>query len=185
MNEDSQIVKDVLEKKPGAFENLVVRHKDLVWHITNRMLQNRESSADVFQDVFFQVYLKLGQFKNQSSLATWIGRIAYNKALRYLQKNRHTIYASENEANINVCENDALNLDDVMIREEATHLLLSGIQELNPIERTVTSLYHIQELSIAEIATIFELPQGTIKSHLYRARLNLKKKLSKSILEML
>ena len=86
MSEDEELVKAVLARAPGAFERLVARHQKLVWHMVYRMVQHPEDARDLSQDVFLRVHQNLGQYRFESSLSTWIGRVAFNVAGRYLEK---------------------------------------------------------------------------------------------------
>ena len=81
MRDDAQLVTAVLARAPGAFERLVARHQALVWHLVYRMVQHPEDARELCQDVFFRVHERLGQFRAESSLATWIGRVAYTPDL--------------------------------------------------------------------------------------------------------
>ncbi len=184
MNEDAAIVHNVLGQRPGAFDRLMQRHKDLVWHIAHRVTQNSEASADVFQEVFLQVHLKLHQFKGQSSLATWIGRIAHNMALRHLKKNeKYQTQTQDIEVAASSAEAAATSEHNAL-RMETHSAVHRAIEQLNPTERVIIDLYHIQELPVADIAEICQMPEGTVKSHLHRARLNLKNTLKSKPLEV-
>lgn len=88
MSEDHDLVTAVLAKAPGAFERLMLRHKNLVWHLVYRMVQHPEDARELSQDVFFRVHECLHQYRFESSLATWIGRVAFTVTTRHLQKKR-------------------------------------------------------------------------------------------------
>ena len=88
MSEDQDIVNAVLARAPGAFERLMLRHKALVWHLVYRMVQHPEDARELSQDVFLRVHECLHQYRFESSLATWIGRIAFTVTTRHLQKKR-------------------------------------------------------------------------------------------------
>ena len=86
--DDRQLVASVLARAPGAFERLVSRHQALVWHLVYRMVQHPEDARELSQDVFLRVHERLVQFRAESSLATWIGRVAFSVATRHLQRKR-------------------------------------------------------------------------------------------------
>ncbi|MEM9303179.1 MAG: sigma-70 family RNA polymerase sigma factor [Pseudomonadota bacterium] len=166
MSDDREIVQQVLADRPGAFEQLVARHERLVWHIARRMCRREDDARDVTQEAFLRVYRKLAQFRFDSSLATWIGRVTYNLAVRSLEKKRP-------ETGIE----DAPELpssdpgpDRQIEAHEAKARVSAALEALDPVPRTIVSLHHLQHLSVQEIAAVTDLPAGTVKSHLFRAR---------------
>ena len=86
--EDRELVTAVLARAPGAFERLVARHQKLVWHLVYRMVQHPEDARDLSQEVFLRVYQRLGQYRFESALATWIGRVAFSVSTRHLQRRK-------------------------------------------------------------------------------------------------
>jgi RNA polymerase sigma factor (sigma-70 family) len=172
--DDRALVKAVLAKRRGAFEALVRAHEGLCWDIVYRMVRHPEDAKDLSQDVFLKVYRYLPNFRHEASLKTWIGRIAYSVALRYLERKR--IPLEQGTANEDADEDPlASHPDDCDVEQEVANdqmlgLLRERLAQLAPIQRTLLGLYHYDELSIAEIAIITELPEGTIKSHLHQGR---------------
>jgi len=170
---DLTLVKRVLKNEPGSFDVLVKDHQKLVWHIISRLVQNREDTLELSQEVFLQVYNKLGQFKGDSQLSTWIGRIAYHFAVRFLQKKGRQL----DEVDIEVEEASQAEGHSQHEELQQTQLkqhVLFAMNQLPIIQQTIVSLYHLEEMTLSEISEITDLPQGTIKSHLFRARNRLK-----------
>lgn len=173
---DLTLVKRVLNNEPGSFDELVNQYQKLVWHIISRLVQNSEDTLELSQEVFLQVYNKLGQYKGESQLATWIGRIAYHFAVRFLQKQGRQldecdINSAENETGTDVSQSEHIHHQQMQLQIRA------AVEQLPLIQQTVVSLYHLEEMTLYEIAEICDLPQGTIKSHLFRARKRLKQML--------
>lgn len=166
MDEDQAIVREVLAGRPDAFDRLVDRHKKLVWHILLRMTGNHDDAKDLMQEVFLRVFRKLEQYRFDAALSTWIGRIAYTIALRFLERYRpDTVPFDEDKAGSLVFDPQReLALSDARQRVAA------ALKSLAPVPRTIVSLYHLQGLSVDDIANLIGQPSGTIKSHLYRAR---------------
>lgn len=180
-SEDEKIVAAVLARTPGAFEQLVERHQSLVWHLVHRMLQQPEDTRESCQEVFLRVFQRLHQFRYESTLATWIGRIAFNVASRHLRRKRLPIVELEEddehpEAPIERI-GDGVDLQQHCERDDLLAHLARVLERLPPLQRTLVTLYHLDELPIADIAAITGLPEGTIKSHLFRARLKLREQL--------
>lgn len=180
-NEDQKIVAAVLARTPGAFEQLVSRHQKLIWHMVHRMVQQPEESRELCQEVFLRVFQRLHQFRFESTLATWIGRIAFSVASRHLRRKRLPI------VDLGECDEhpetpierigDGLDLQQQCERDDMLAHLARVLEDLPPLQRALVTLYHLDELPIADIASITELPEGTIKSHLFRARLKMREQL--------
>ncbi len=176
-SDDRALVTAVLERAPGAFERLVARHQKLVWHLVYRMVQQRDDTEELCQDVFLRVYRKLDQFRFDSALSTWIGRIAFSVASRHLQRKRlPMVEPTDEEDGDSALEKigDDFDLVAASADQELYGHVALALQALPPIQRTLVTLYHLDELGIDEIARITELPDGTVKNYLFRARRRLR-----------
>jgi RNA polymerase sigma factor (sigma-70 family) len=183
MSDDPRIVAAVLERAPGAFERLVERHQNLVWHVVGRMVEPTEEVRELCQEVFLKVFQNLHQFRAESSLASWIGAIAFAVASRHLRRRRLPMVDADSMADSGqppLLERvpDASDPLTELEREDSQARVIAALMRMPPLPRTLLSLYHLEELPIAEIARITDLPEGTIKSHLSRARLKLRQCLS-------
>lgn len=179
MNEDRQLVAGVLARTPGKFERLVERHQKLVWHLVFRMVQHPEDTRELSQEVFLRVYRRLDQFRYESSLATWIGRIAFNIAARHLERKRIPLLEPQDEVDEDPVAQvrDDFDLEAACANDDLLAHVAQALELLPPLQRTIVTLYHLEELSVAEIALMTDTPTGTIKSHLFRARLQLREQL--------
>jgi len=178
--DDRQLVASVLARAPGAFERLVSRHQALVWHMVFRMVQHPEDARELSQDVFLRVHERLHQFRAESSLATWIGRVAFSVATRHLQRKRLPIVdqaMDEDEAPAWEQVADGFDLAAACADAETMQLLQAAIDKLPTLQRTLVTLYHLDELGVGEIAAITDLPEGTVKNYLFRARSRLRQQL--------
>ena len=180
------MVDGALAGKAGAFEALIAAHQQLCWNIVFRLVPNREDSRDLCQETFILVYRKLAGFRFESTLRTWIGRIACNVAMTYLQRRRiETQALSHNESDIESVADfpDDANVEALVSGRERAQLLHGALDRLPALQRTIMTLYYLDECSIAEIAGITALPEGTIKSHLHRTRQVLRAVLDRSLRE--
>jgi RNA polymerase sigma-70 factor (ECF subfamily) len=178
--DDQQLVTAVLARAPGAFERLVGRHQGLVWHLVYRMVQHPEDARELCQDVFFRVHERLHQYRFESSLATWIGRVAFSVASRHLQKKRLPMVDNGgDDEGAPAWEQvaDGFDLEAACADAETMRLLQAAIGKLPAIQRTLVTLYHLEGLSVGEIAGITDLPEGTVKNYLFRARSRLRQQL--------
>jgi RNA polymerase sigma factor (sigma-70 family) len=182
MDDDHSLVTAALARAPGAFERLVARHQGLVWHLVYRMVHHVEDCRDLSQEVFLRVHQQLPQFRFESALASWIGRIAFTIAARYLQRRRLPMLDpvadgdDDGEAPIDRVGDD-FDLEAACADAELMRHLASAVDALPPLQRTLVTLYHLDELGIAQIADITGLPEGTVKSYLFRARARLRERL--------
>ncbi|RDS84721.1 sigma-70 family RNA polymerase sigma factor [Dyella monticola] len=177
---DRQLVHAVLANAPGAFERLVREHQALCWHIIYRMVRHPEDARELCQDTFLRVHQHLRQYRHESALKSWIGRVAYTVALRHLERKRIAVVSPhEEEEALDRLENmgDGFDLEAAQASNELAAYLHKAIDTLPPLQRMLLTLYHLDELSIDEIAQITGLATGTIKSHLFRSRLRLRQQL--------
>jgi RNA polymerase sigma-70 factor (ECF subfamily) len=176
-NPDRELVDAVLAGRPGAFERLIREYQGLCWHIIQRMVRNPEDARELCQDTFLRVHQCLHQYRYESALKSWIGRVAYTIALRHLQHKRiPLIEPGDDHEGYALIENvsDGFDLEGACADEETARHLHAAIESLPPLQRTVLTLYYLEETSIPDIARITGLASGTIKSHLFRSRLRLR-----------
>lgn len=182
---DNQLVEQVLGGNNSAFANIVQQTEGLVAQIVFKMIPNPEDRKDIAQDIYLKAFHHLKGFKFQARLSTWIGQIAYNTCLNYLEKRK--LVLPDNTAEDQDAHDTALELlstttlqtlrndaEQTLAQKERAAILQKAIHRLSPIHKTLISLYHQEELSYAEIGQITTLPEGTVKNYLFRARKALK-----------
>ena len=178
--DDRQLVERVLARAPGAFEQLIRQYQGLCWHIVSRMVADREDAKDLCQDAFLRVYRYLHQYRFESPLRAWIGKVAYSLAIRHLQRKRIPLVeiAADEELPSRVeSVSDGFDLEAASADAELVTFLHAEIEALPPLQRTVLTLYHLDEVPIGEIASLTGLAEGTIKSYLFRSRARLRGRL--------
>jgi len=173
--EDAELVNQILKGNMNAFTFLVNRYQKLVVHITGRLIQRQEELEDVCQDVFLKVYQNLGKYRFECKLSTWIATIAYNTSINYLRKYKKMVEVNADDSIVLINMTD-YKLDDY--ERTDLHQYIHEQIELLPVQyRTVLTLYHLEEFSYQEIEQITGMPEGTIKSYLFRAKALLREKL--------
>ena len=175
--EDRELVAAVLAQAPGAFERLVARHQKLVWHLVYRMVQHPEDARDLSQEVFLRVYQRLSQYRYESALATWIGRVAFSVATRHLQRKKLPLVDAQDDEDAGFAweqVGDGFDLEGACADHELMGLLGQAIERLPAIQRTLVTLYHLEEMPVGDIASVTGLPEGTVKNYLFRARAKLR-----------
>jgi RNA polymerase sigma-70 factor (ECF subfamily) len=186
MTADRTLVEAALAHAPGAFERLVRVHQKLVWHVVERMVRHPEDARELSQEVFLRVYQKLDQYRYESSLATWIGRVAFSLASRHLQRKRLPIDDAggrdDDDADDPLARvADSFDLAEAYADAELMTCVAAEMEALPPMQRTLISLYHLDELGIVEISQITGQPEGTVKNSLFRARKRLRERLEQAM----
>jgi len=179
MNDPKALVEKILAGNTDVFKKLIEQYQRLVSHVVFRMIPKQADREDICQDVFIQVYQNLGNFKFESKLSTWIARIAYNRCINYLEKKKTPLFddLSLAEESIETQYDDGAAPDIFTEHQDRSSLLQSEIDKLPVQFRTILTLFHLDEMKYREIAEVMDLPEGTVKSYLFRARKLLKQKL--------
>lgn len=179
--EDQALVDAVLSGSPGAFERLVREYQKLCWHVIHRMVRHTEDTQDLCQETFLRVYQYLHQYRNESALKSWIAQVAYSVAKRHLERKRIPLAEpsadGEGLSPLDRVSHD-FDIEAASIVSQSADYLHEAVDCLPPLQRTILTLYHLDEMPIAEIATITGLAEGTIKSHLFRSRKQLREALN-------
>lgn len=175
-----QAIQKVLNGDSEAFRVIVENHKRLVAHIVFRMVPREADREDICQDVFVKVYQNLGGFKFESRLSTWIARITHNTCLNFLEKKKAVLYGDlsrDESEGLEAVASGELDPAQITQAGDLSHRLLSEIAKLPAHFRSILTLYHMEEMTYSEISDLLQLPDGTVKSYLFRARKMLKKRL--------
>jgi RNA polymerase sigma-70 factor (ECF subfamily) len=173
MDDDRSLVSAVLANVPGAFEQLVREYQGLCWHVIQRMVRHPEDTRELCQEAFLRVHQCLHQYRFDAALKSWIGQVAYSVAKRHLERKRIPLAEPAADADgLSLLDHvgDGFDLEAATADDEIARHLHAAIETLPPLQRMVLTLYHLDELPIAEIAGITGLAEGTIKSHLFRSR---------------
>lgn len=174
---DRALADAVLAGAPGAFERLVRDYQGLCWHVIDRMVRHPEDTRELCQETFLRVHQALHQYRGESALKSWIAQVAYSVAKRHLEKRRIPIADIPGEGDgLSLADTvgDGFDLEGATADDEAVALLHAAIARLPPLQRTLLTLYHLEEMPIGEISRVTGLAEGTIKSHLFRSRRQLR-----------
>ena len=179
------LIRKLRERDEKAFREIVERYGDTVYNLTYRMLGNREEAEDVSQEVFITVFKSIDSFRGDSKFSTWLYRIAVNHCknrIKYLSR-RHD--RGKDEYDEEVMREEAAGAatapapvprpDKQLEGVELEQIMQRCIARLDEEHRLVIVLRDVEDLSYEEICAITNLPVGTVKSRLHRARLALKK----------
>lgn len=179
MDADREIINRITCGERRAFETLVTKHQRLVSHIVFRMIPNGADREDICQEVFISVFQKLSKFRFECQLSSWISRIAYNRCLNHLQKRQVPLFEDKSAEGLTVdsCPGNSQAPDCWEEQRDCSRRVNEEIDRLPLQYGLVLTLHHLCEMGYSEIARITEQPEGTVKSHIYRARKLLKERL--------
>lgn len=152
----------------GAFDEIVDRYEQRVYAVTLRMTGNPDDARDAMQDVFISALRALRAFRGDAQLSTWFHRVAINASLDVLRKRkRHAARPLEDTADR---PGDELPPDEAAARASRAVEVHRALASIGEEHRAVLVLHDLQDLDYAEVAEVLDIPVGTVKSRLHRAR---------------
>jgi RNA polymerase sigma-70 factor, ECF subfamily len=175
VNDDAQLIDQTLAGHSAAFGQLVQKYQDRLYNTIVHVVGNAEDAKDVVQEAFVQAFLKLDTFQRASAFYTWMYRIAFNVAVTH-RRRRHAAVSVEQAHLNNGLEptDDEEEPAERLQREERIRQVRRAIAELGEEFRAVLVLREIDGCCYETIAEILDMPVGTVRSRLHRARLQLR-----------
>ena len=174
--QETQIVRRVLEGDVNAFEDLVTEHEKGVYAIAQRMTGNAEDAADMTQETFIKAYNSLSSFRGDSKFSVWLYRIATNVCLDFLRSRsrKPTVSLSVEdddgeETQMDIAD-ESQSPEQLLERGLTRDAVRRGLAQLPEDARQILLLREIQGLSYEEIGETLGLEPGTVKSRIFRAR---------------
>lgn len=174
--QDYELVRAALEGDEKAFARLLNRYKDAIYFMLLKMVNNRSDAEDLALEAFGKAFKNLHQYSPTYAFSTWLFKIASNNCIDFLRKKKgvHISIENNNEQNENSdqvkLKSKELNPEEKLIRLQKAILLRRVVRRLKPRYRTLVELRYFHEFSYEEIAKKLELPLGTVKAQLFRAR---------------
>ena len=157
--------------EPEAFDALIARWHEPLWHFARRVTGSDDAADDVVQDVWMHIVRGMPKLRQPERLRSWMFGIAHR---RLMDRFRHR-YTTPDFADINIDDLPASVNDDELAGD--IDRMLDALAELPVVEREVLALFYLQELTLQQIADALDVPQGTVKSRLFRARRLLRERL--------
>jgi RNA polymerase sigma-70 factor (ECF subfamily) len=171
---DEELVRKAASGEDDAYRELVARYKNYVFAVIGRQIGDRNTAEELAQDVFVKAYKALSHFRSEATFKTWLTKITLNTTRSYFKSRRYkeSIQTVSNE-DVSITEQGKLAPDSVVTRE-----LLSVFQlcfgALSPLMQDVMTLCSYQGESYEQASTMLDIPVGTVRSRLNRARIALK-----------
>lgn len=151
-----------------AFARLVERNQAGVYNLALRMTRDPEEATDLTQETFLRAWRSLPGFRAEAKFSTWLYRIAYNVCLSRRIVHRSTLADPSAAESIPVPEGE--EPPAIVLRQERRERVVAAMHTITPAYRLVLDLYYWRDCTYEEIASILDLPMGTVKTHLFRAK---------------
>lgn len=178
---DAYLVEATLAGSRDAFGALVERYQDRLYNTLVRVLGSRDDASEVLQDAFVQAYTKLESFRGSSQFYTWMYRVALNLACSHRRRTtrrrgEQSVDQIRERCGVEPVDT-SLQPEQTALRSEQAELVQAALLEISDEHRQILVLREMEDYSYETIAEILELPVGTVRSRLFRARLQLKEQL--------
>jgi RNA polymerase sigma-70 factor (ECF subfamily) len=167
--EDVELIQRYLEGDVSAFDELMRAHEDRVFGVCMRMMRDREAALDATQDTFLTVFRKADRFQAEAAFSTWLYRVAVNTCYDHLRRMRRRRTEPMPESHDPTDQGTDSALSSVELRPAVE----AALMELSPEFRAAIVLVDMHGLSLEQAAHALDVPTGTIKSRLFRARRHL------------
>lgn len=176
--EDEAFIEGLRAGAETAYETLIERFEQPVYNLVSRLMNDSSEACDVVQEVFLKVFRNIGHFRGQSSLKTWVYRIAVNEAhnhRRWFGRHRRQEVGLEREEENcrsyqEILPDPGSSPFDVVLGNEQHELIEQALETINPIFRSAVVLRDIEDMSYEEIAQVLQVSLGTVKSRILRGR---------------
>ncbi len=168
---EQELIAATLDGNSGSFRPLVEKYWGLVSSIIQKYIKNRETAADLSQEVFLAAYTNLAQYRHEHSFSPWLAKIAVNKALEHLRREKRAPFADFDLAGaVSRDLSPEASIDEKQLFDECLASLPENLQ-------VMFILRHGIDFSYEEMAYVLDVPVGTVKSVMFRMRNQLKETL--------
>lgn len=175
---DYELVKKALDHgDQAAYAELMGRYRDSIYFMLLKMVNNRDDADDLTIEAFGKAFKRLGQYTPTYAFSTWLFKIATNNCIDFIRKKKVSLLSIDRTTDDGEggqmsfdLRSDNLDPEEEIIKKQKAKLLHEVVLRLKPRYRQLVELRYFQELSYEEIATELDLPLGTVKAQLFRAR---------------
>lgn len=174
--EDYYLVHAAIDGDQNAYSELLRRYKDSIYYIMLKMVKNKVDAEDLTIEAFGKAFKNINQYSPTFAFSTWLFKIATNNCIDHLRKKTtthlsiHTSHENSDLENTIPLHSDVLDPEATLIKDQKAKFLREIVEQLKPRYRTLIELRYFKEFSYEEIATHLDLPLGTVKAQLFRAR---------------
>ena len=174
--EDDKFVTEALKGNEASYKKLVDKYDRPIFFHIRKMIREEEMVEDLVQEVFIKAFKNLVSYSNEYAFSTWLYRIATNHTIDYLRKKKlqtfsihDPIKTKDGDMEVQLPD-ESFSTDQPIIRKERKAIVQHAISNLPEKYRLVIQMRHMEELSYDEIAEELDIPLGTVKAHIFRAR---------------
>ncbi len=161
----------------NAYAELMDRYRDSIYFMLLKMVNNKDDADDLTIEAFGKAFNKLHQYTPNYAFSTWLFKIASNNCIDFIRKKKKQTYSldkgfegSDGSEMVIEVKANVLDPEESYIKKQKTHLMREVVEKLKPRYRTLVELRYFKEYSYEEISQELELPLGTVKAQLFRAR---------------
>ncbi len=176
-SEDYQLVKAAINGNQKAYSTLLDRYRTSVYNHLFKMVRNHDDAEDLTLEAFGKAFNKLGTYAPHYAFSTWLFKIAVNNCIDHIRKKRlhflsidQPIEANGDKDFTGTIRNYARNPEEEFIRQQRLQMVRKVLGQLSNKYRLMIELRYYEELSYEEIASELEIPLGTVKAQLFRAK---------------
>lgn len=175
---DYKLVKRALEDgDQKAYAELMGRYRDSVYYMLLKMVNNKDDAEDLTVEAFGKAFKRLSQYTPNFAFSTWLFRIATNNCIDFIRRKRKNTFSLDRpiedeeggEMMVDI-RSDTMDPEEHIMKKQKIMMLHDLVDKLKPRYRTLIEMRYFQELSYEEIAAELDLPLGTVKAQLFRAR---------------
>ncbi len=172
---DYMLVKLAISGDEKAYAELLDRYKDAIYYMLLKMVNNKSDAEDLTIEAFGKAFKNIAQYTPNYAFSTWLFKIATNNCIDFIRKKKANLVSldqtSEDQENIGTpLQADTPDPEEDMIKSQRMALTRSVVEKLKPRYKTLVELRYFKEYSYEEIANELDLPIGTVKAQLFRAR---------------
>jgi RNA polymerase sigma factor (sigma-70 family) len=179
------IIEGCLRNERRSQEQLFKHFYGKMLSVCMRYVADRDTAQEVLQEGFIKIFEKLGAFDYKGSFEGWIRRIITNTAIDSIRRGKKDPFRTDNENDFKLgAEDPLIEREELDLSNVKAEMAMQAIQQLSPAYRTVFSLYVLEEYSHKEIAESLGISEGTSKSNLAKAKMNLQKILSEKFMNI-
>lgn len=179
-NDDNLLVRKIVKGNTDAFRQIVEKHQSKIFYLGLKFFHNPEEAEDFTQDVFLRAYEKLATFRGRVPFGAWLYRIAYNLAVNKYHFNSRRLIELPLDEHAGEVETEDREADPEMklSDDEFRKMVRIILDEMPDLYNMILKMYYFDNLKLAQIAGILDIPLNTVKSHIFRAKKAIKKKMA-------
>ena len=175
--QDYKLVQKAIKGDQKAYASLMERYRDSIYFLLLKMVNNKDDADDLTIEAFGKAFNKLTQYTPNFAFSTWLFKIASNNCIDFIRRKKKLTLSidrrQENDEGMETTihlKSDMLDPEEKFVKKQKIKLLQDIVKKLKPRYRELVELRYFKELSYEEIAQQLDIPLGTVKAQLFRAR---------------